>query len=115
MTLNHDVILLVSVIQKEKLIKELKKKKKKIIVVIDDIDRLSNEQIRMVFQLVNQVAGLPNVLYLLSMDKDVVVRALKNVQDCNGEEYLEKIVQVPFTIPKLDKDKVLDLFLYKIE
>lgn len=100
---------------KDKLIKELKKKKKKIIVVIDDIDRLSNEQIRMVFQLVNQVAGLPNILYLLSMDKDIVVRALKNVQDCDGEEYLEKIVQVPFTIPKLDKDKVLNLFLYKIE
>ena len=100
---------------KDKLIKELKKKKKKIIVVIDDIDRLSNDQIRMVFQLVNQVAGLPNILYLLSMDKDIVVRALKNVQDCDGEEYLEKIVQVPFTIPKLDKDKVLNLFLYKID
>ncbi len=100
---------------KDKLIKELKKKNKKIIVVIDDIDRLSNEQIRMVFQLVNQVAGLPNIIYLLSMDKDIVVRALKKVQDCDGEEYLEKIVQVPFSIPKLDKDKVLNLFLYKID
>lgn len=100
---------------KDKLIKELKKKNKKIIVIIDDIDRLSNEQIRLVFQLVNQVAGLPNIIYLLSMDKDIVVRALKKVQDCDGEEYLEKIVQVPFSIPKLDKDKVLNLFLYKID
>jgi Cu/Ag efflux protein CusF len=99
---------------KDKLIKELKKRNKKIIVVIDDIDRLSNEQIRMVFQLVNQVVGLPNIIYLLSMDKDIVVRALKKVQDCDGEEYLEKIVQVPFLIPKLEKDKVLNLFLYKI-
>lgn len=100
---------------KDKLIKELKKRNKKIIVVIDDIDRLSNEQIRMVFQLVNQVAGLPNIIYLLSMDKDIVVRALKKVQDCDGEEYLEKIVQVPFSIPKLDKDKVNNLFFYKID
>ncbi|WP_252244445.1 MULTISPECIES: P-loop NTPase fold protein [unclassified Clostridium] len=100
---------------KDKLVKELKKQNKKIIVIIDDIDRLSNEQIRMVFQLVNQVAGLPNIIYLLSMDKEVVVRALEKVQECDGEEYLEKIVQVPFSIPKLDKERVHNLFFYKLD
>lgn len=100
---------------KHKLIQELKLTNKKIIVVIDDIDRLSNEQIRMVFQLVKEVGNLPNITYLLAMDKDVVTRALKEVQYCDGEEYLEKIVQVPFEIPKLDKDKILDYFDIKID
>ena len=99
---------------KDKLVEELKKQNKKIIVIIDDIDRLSNEQIRMVFQLVNQVAGLPNIIYLLSMDKEVVIRALEKVQECDGEEYLEKIVQVPFSIPKLDKERVHNLFFCKL-
>lgn len=100
---------------KNKVIEQLQKKDKKIIVIIDDIDRLSNEQIRMVFQLVKEVASLPNIIYLLAMDKEVVARALTQVQNCEGEEYLEKIVQVPFAIPRLDKDKVLNLFSYKID
>lgn len=100
---------------KNKVIEELRKNDKKIVVVIDDIDRLSNEQIRMVFQLVKEVASLPNIIYLLSMDKDIVIRALTQVQDCDGGEYLEKIVQVPFLIPKLDKDKVLNLLLFKLD
>lgn len=58
--------------------------------MIDDIDRLSNEQIQLIFQLVNAVAGFPNITYLLSFDKDIVVRALSNVQHCDGEEYLKK-------------------------
>lgn len=100
---------------KDKLIKALENQNKKIIVIIDDIDRLTNSQIRMIFQLVNQVAGLPNIIYLLSMDKEIVVRALENVQECNGEEYLEKIIQVPFFIPKIDYEKVQKLFLYKLD
>ncbi|MBE6052268.1 MAG: hypothetical protein E7214_16935 [Clostridium sp.] len=99
--------------QKEKLIEVLKEQNRKIVVIIDDIDRLSNEQIRLIFKLVNSVAGLPNIMYLLSMDKDIVVRALEAVQNCNGEEYLEKMVQVPFDIPDINKDKLFELFLSK--
>ena len=49
---------------------------KKIIVVIDDLDRLTNIQIRETFQLVKQVADFPNLIYILSMDREVVARAL---------------------------------------
>ncbi|MCR5636995.1 MAG: KAP family NTPase [Clostridiales bacterium] len=95
---------------KNSIINELKKQSQKIIVIIDDIDRLNNEQIRLIFQLVNCVAGFPNMIYLLSFDKDVVVRALEDEQKCNGEEYLEKIIQVPFDVPEakqIDVHKLL--------
>ena len=100
---------------KESLVKILKEQKKKIIVIIDDIDRLSNEQIRMIFQLVKQVACFPNTTYVLSMDKDVVCRALGDIQQCSGEEYLEKIIQIPFNIPELNKDKVHQLLFHKLD
>ena len=64
---------------KDSLMKLLEKQKKKILVIIDDIDRLSNEQIRMIFQLVKQVACFPNTIYVLSMDKEVVCRALEEI------------------------------------
>lgn len=85
--------------QKEKVIRVLKEQEQKIIVIIDDIDRLNNEQIRLIFQLVNSLAGFPNMIYLLSFDSSVVVRALEEEQKCNGAEYLEKIIQVPFEVP----------------
>lgn len=85
--------------QHNKIVNALSKYAGRIIVVIDDIDRLSDEEIRMIFQLVSAVCKFPKVIYLLAFDKDIVVRALNNVQGYDGERYLEKIVQVPVYIP----------------
>lgn len=92
--------------QKNNVINILRELNQKLIVIIDDIDRLNNEQIRMIFQLVNSVAGFPNMIYLLSFDRTVVVRALSEEQKCDGEEYLEKIIQVPFDVPEAKKNQV---------
>ncbi len=71
----------------------------KLIVSIDDIDRLSEDEIVAVFQLVKALADFPNTVYILAFDYDVVVHALSKVQHGDGKEYLEKIIQVPFEIP----------------
>lgn len=90
--------------QKELIIERMNKRPQKIIIVIDDIDRLSNDEIKLVFQLVNAVAKFPNTIYLLSFDKEIVARALTEVQQCDGEKYLEKIIQVPIEIPEASND-----------
>jgi predicted KAP-like P-loop ATPase len=75
------------------------------IVIIDDIDRLTNEEIRRLFQLVKSTADFSNVIYLLAFDKAIVTKALSGVQGGDdatyGESYLEKIVNVPIDIPKI--------------
>ena len=91
------------------------KSKQKIVVIIDDIDRLTNTQIRDIFQLVKQVGNFPNIIYVLSMDRDVVCRALESVHDIDGAEYLEKIVQIPFEIPALLKPRLREIFLTNLE
>lgn len=93
----------------------LKRINTRIIVIIDDIDRLSNEQIQLIFQLVNAVADFPNITYLLSFDRDIVARALSNIQQCNGEEYLEKIIQVPFDVPHLNINKLHKILFEKLD
>lgn len=100
---------------KTNLERELIKSKQKIIVIIDDIDRLTNTQIRDIFQLVKQVGNFPNIIYVLSMDRDVVCRALESVHNIDGSEYLEKIVQIPFEIPALMKSKLREIFLIKLK
>ena len=102
-------------IQKAKIEEALKEIDFQILVVIDDIDRLPNDQIRLIFQLVNSVAGFPHMVYLLSYDKDIVARALDDVQGYRGAEYLEKIIQVPFDLPPIDKHRVRSILKDELE
>lgn len=99
---------------KNQIIKKLKDEKIKIIVSIDDIDRLSEEEIVAVFQLVKSLADFPNTIYVLAFDYDVVVRALGKVQHGDGKEYLEKIVQVPFEIPAPNIDDIYEALFSKL-
>lgn len=100
--------------QKEFIIKLLEKQSNRILVVIDDIDRLSNAQIRQVFQLITSVAKFPNTMYLLVFDKDIVVKALENVQEGSGEDYLEKIIQMPIQIPEIQHTKIRQVLLQRL-
>ena len=84
----------------------LAKQKRKLLIVIDDIDRLNNAEIRQIFQLVKALGDFPNTVYLLAMDRNVVINALAKVQEGPGNEYLEKIVQVPFQLPSISKTEV---------
>jgi len=90
----------------------LKKINNKIIVLIDDIDRLTPHEIRQIFQLVKKIADFPNTIYLMSFDKKVVLNALKEVHNGFENEYLKKIIQVPFEIPPISKED-LHQFLFK--
>lgn len=93
----------------------LGKLEKKIVIIIDDIDRLTNNQIREIFQLVKQVANFPNIVYLLSMDRDIVCEALNHVQQINGHEYLDKIIQIPIEVPVLRKIKLENVLFSKLD
>ena len=99
---------------KNRIIEKMIEEKLKIIVSIDDIDRLSEEEIIAVFQLVKALADFPNTVYLLAFDYDVVVHALGKVQNGDGKEYLEKIIQVPFEIPAPSMTSIHDTLFSKL-
>lgn len=110
--------------QKDNIVKALTdeslKNDLKIIVTIDDIDRLTKEEIIAVFQLVKNLADFPNTVYLLAFDYDIVTKALEDVQynhgeESNGKEYLEKIIQVPFQIPDPNIDTIHHVFLKRLK
>ena len=73
----------------------------KILVVIDDIDRLSDEQIAQVFQLIRAVADFPNTVFVIACDEEVVSDALDNVQQDRGRQFLGKVIQMPFHLPDI--------------
>ena len=93
----------------------LGKQSRKIIVVIDDIDRLTDVEIRQIFQLVKSLGDFPNTIYLLAFDKNVVINALEKMQKGYGAEYLEKVVQIPFEIPLVSKQEVGQLLFSQLD
>ncbi len=79
---------------------------KRVVVFIDDIDRLDYSEIQTIFKLVKLAGDFENLVYILSFDDEVVAKALQQQYpsaDKNyGNSFLDKIVQVPVNLPKLD-------------
>ena len=96
---------------KEEICNELEKFECKIVVLIDDIDRLTANEIRELFTIVKAVADFPNTVYILAFDKEVVIRALEKVQEGKGEDYLEKIIQVPIELPLANKTTIRKMLI----
>lgn len=77
---------------------------KRVLVIIDDIDRLSDEEISLVMRLVKANADFQNVIFLLLMQKDIVAKALSAHASGDGNAFLDKIVQISFFVPEISKD-----------
>lgn len=102
--------------QKENISAQLEKTGKKHVVFIDDIDRLDNEEIRTLFRLIKLTADFDHVIYGLSFDPEMVAAALDDSypgdKDKSGINFLEKIVQIPLTLPKVRRTDLLNDVLY---
>ncbi|MEQ1635161.1 MAG: P-loop NTPase fold protein [Methylococcales bacterium] len=91
---------------KKELAIKLKAANKRFVFIIDDIDRLTPTEIRELFKVIKALADFPNVIYLLSFDRKVVADALNASLKVDGDAYLEKIVQIPFSLPTADRLKL---------
>ena len=99
---------------------ELFKKQCKTVVIIDDIDRLNPNEVKQIFQLVKSLADFPNLIYVLAFDRNYVNYALKdwNMDDekySHTEEFIDKIIQVPLSIPKFGGEDFYNIFKYKFK
>ena len=66
------------------------------------------------FQLVKSIADFKNTIYILSYDREIVTKALDKTQQGKGEEYLEKIVQVPLVLPYISKNDLDKIFINRL-
>ncbi|MFI5534618.1 P-loop NTPase fold protein [Kitasatospora sp. NPDC051853] len=82
----------------------LRKAGRPVLVVMDDLDRLTPEELLLVFKLVRLVGNLPNLYYLISFDEQTLLDVLRR-SDLVGNsahrasEFLEKIIQVRLDLP----------------
>lgn len=93
----------------------LRREKKRVLVIIDDIDRLTSDEIRQLFTVIKALADFPFVTYLLAFDREVAAAAINEQTGLPGERYLEKIIQVPFELPRPDRFALRQALLKKLD
>ena len=87
--------------QRSDLIDALSNAPSAIIVLIDELDRVEDDEIRTLAQLVRSVADFPGISYVLAYDAKRVMSALGAGELERGRAYLEKIVQLQVPLPIL--------------
>src|SRR5690606_26651920 len=81
-----------------------------ILVVMDDLDRLTPQELLVVFKLIRLVGNLPNVYYLVSFDEQTLIDILCRTDLVGSDpqrarEFIEKIIQVRLDLPAFrDRD-----------
>lgn len=89
---------------KARLIRELAAINAPLVVLIDEVDRVEDDEIRTIAQLVRSVADFPGISYVLAYDSKRVIQALgagaaEGQREERGRAYLEKIVQLQIPLP----------------
>lgn len=80
---------------------------RKLVVVIDNIDRLYPIQIKKIFDLVKGIGDLPNIIYILAFDKQLVSKALNKEDIEEASKYLDKFIQYPVSLHTTYKEHVI--------
>jgi hypothetical protein len=93
----------------ESLTEQLGRSGKRFLVTIDDIDRLEDEHVRSVMQMVKSIGRLPKVTYLLSYDREIVWDALDCGRNRTGPRFAEKLVQQEIELPKPAPNALLSI------
>lgn len=92
----------------EKLHDQLTKDGRKFVVTIDDLDRLQDNELVSILQMVKTVGKLPNIIYVLAYDQQIVGSALaRNVRPTSAPTFIEKIVQQELELPHPNRASLL--------
>eukprot|EP01042_Synura_sphagnicola_P001968 gene1968-2330_t len=94
-----------------------------LVIFVDDLDRCPPEKVVEVLQALVLLAENSPFVFFLAVDPRIVVAAVESQHEVmftsagvNGYEYLDKIVQIPFTIPMMcdsEKNKLARGYLFE--
>ncbi len=101
---------------KSKIQKELRNLKRKIVIFIDDLDRLEPGEVTEILRLVRAVVDFPNVVFVLCYSVDIIAKNLTIALKVEkGEDFLEKIIQVSFAVPRPEAFDLRRMFRRELE
>ncbi len=103
---------------KDKVNEALKVVKFKVVVIIDDLDRLDKNEIYTILKLIKLNANFDNFIFITTLDSEQIAKAIKDrygndIQD--GYSFLEKIINIPIYLPRIESDDLISFFEKKLE
>lgn len=93
----------------------LRNQKHKLVIIIDNITRLEDMEVKQIFQIVKSIGDFANTVYVLAFDKEHIIQVLNNVQEESGADFLDKIVQLPFTVPPISPPDLETIFIDRLK
>ncbi|KAF2518349.1 hypothetical protein E0W68_10025 [Flavobacterium salilacus subsp. salilacus] len=103
---------------KEKIDSELEKSDYKIAVYVDDIDRLDKDEIYTLLKIIKLNANFKNLIYIITLDPEQVAKAIHHrygTDKQDGKLFLEKIINIPIVLPKIEKEDLQLFFEMKFK
>lgn len=90
----------------------------KLVVFIDDLDRCTPEKATEIFESVKIFFDIPGFVFVFGLSQEVIEAAIDYKYQhfngkFNGKDYLKKIIQVPFPLPKWTSGDIVQ-FLQKL-
>ncbi len=88
----------------------LKKKgqKRRLFIFVDDLDRCTPESCIMVLEAVKLFFDMEDCVFILGIDSAIVQQGIEFKYDKKiniaGQDYLEKLIQLPFSLPAIKKE-----------
>ena len=83
----------------------------RLVVFIDDLDRCLPEKTIEILEVIKLFLDVPKCIFVIGVEKEVIekgieVRYKSNEQEIpiSGKDYIEKIIQVPFTLPPIREE-----------
>jgi energy-coupling factor transporter ATP-binding protein EcfA2 len=84
----------------------------RIVVFIDDLDRCRPDKVVNVLEAVKLFANSKGCVYVLGIDQDIVRESIQDQYQYSdpraADDYISKIIQIPFYLPPLDSTKVIE-------
>ena len=83
----------------------------RLVVFVDDLDRCLPDKAVEVLEAIKLFLDVPGCVFVLGIAREVIEQGIKvRYKDyetgLNGAEYLEKIIQIPFSLPPIDEKAV---------
>lgn len=89
---------------KTNLEEKLKKSNNRLIFIIDNLDRMSSDNVLLLLTLIGTLFKLPNITYIIAYDRERINEIISS--DKINSKYIEKIVNKEIAVPKIhDLDK----------
>ncbi len=87
----------------------------KFIIFIDDMDRLNPKEILQVLKLIRNTSNFPNFVFIVALDKEYVINALRSMQDYSSKNYIDKFFQLECFLPEIESTKIIDATITLID